>query len=358
MLTVTTCVAVERQCDRLGSALAVVAMPFPAPVRAGESDHRDRRTPFYAESGGQDSDVGLLTGPNLSAVIIDVQRSVQNLIAHTVRILDGSLTVGDTVHAAVDPEWRTGARQAHSGTHVVHAALRHVLGSNALQSGSYNRPGYLRLDFAWRGGLSEATRSEIEEVANLAIRRDLPVDVRYLPLEQARAEGALALFGETYDETVRVVEIGGEWSRELCGGHVAHSAQIGSLAVTGESSVGAGQRRIEAVTGIEPIRYLARERDLVGRIAAQLKARPEELPDRVASLLSRMKQIEREANDLRDRIMDRDADGYAAHAVDLDGVAYVGVTTTGDGRRSPKRSATASAAAPESSASSPGRASS
>ncbi|MDG4795660.1 alanine--tRNA ligase [Micromonospora sp. WMMD1082] len=292
------------------------------------------RTPFYAESGGQDSDAGLLTGPNLRAEIIDVQRPVKGLIAHTVRILDGSLAVGDPVHAAVDPQWRLGARQAHSGTHVVHAALRQVLGPNALQSGSYNRPGYLRLDFAWRGSLSDATRSEIEEVANLAIRRDLPVDVRYLPLAQARAEGALALFGETYDETVRVVEIGGEWSRELCGGtHVAHAAQIGSLALTGESSVGAGQRRIEAVTGIEAFRYLARERDLVTQLATQLKARPEELPDRVTALLSRMKQIEREANDLRDRLIDLDAEGYAANAVDIDGVAHVGVTTTGDGRR-------------------------
>ncbi|SCF19013.1 alanyl-tRNA synthetase [Micromonospora haikouensis] len=292
------------------------------------------RTPFYAESGGQDSDAGLLTGPNVRAEIIDVQRPVKGLIAHTVRILDGSLAVGDPVHAAVDPEWRIGARQAHSGTHVVHAALRQVLGPNALQSGSYNRPGYLRLDFAWRGGLTETTRSEIEEVANLAIRRDLPVEVRHLPLAQARAEGALALFGETYDDTVRVVEIGGEWSRELCGGtHVAHSAQIGSLALTGESSVGAGQRRIEAVTGIEAFRYLARERDLVTQLAAQLKARPEELPDRITTLLARLKQTEREADDLRGRLIDLDADTYAANAVDLDGVAYAGITTTGDARR-------------------------
>ncbi|MBM2621853.1 alanine--tRNA ligase [Actinoplanes sp. LDG1-06] len=292
------------------------------------------RSPFYAESGGQDSDAGLLTGPNLRAEVIDVQRPIKNLIAHTVRILDGTIAVGDTVHAQVDPEWRTGARQAHSGTHVVHAALRQVLGPGALQSGSYNRPGYLRLDFAWRGGLSDATRSEVEEVANLAIRRDLPVGVRYLPLDQARAEGALALFGETYDETVRVVEIGGDWSRELCGGtHVDRSAQIGSLAITGEQSVGAGQRRIEAVTGIEAFRYLARERDLVGRLAAQLKARPEELPERVTALLARMKQVEREAGDLRDRILDLDVAEYTAGALDLGGITYVGVTTTGDGRK-------------------------
>ncbi|WP_067502120.1 alanine--tRNA ligase [Actinoplanes sp. TFC3] len=292
------------------------------------------RSPFYAESGGQDSDAGMLTAANLHAEIIDVQRPVKGLIAHTVRILDGTLATGDSVHAAVDPEWRTGARQAHSGTHVVLAALRQVLGPTALQSGSYNRPGYLRLDFAWRGGLSETTRSEVEEVANLAIRRDLPVGVRYLPLEQARHEGAIALFGETYDETVRVVEIGGDWSRELCGGtHVDRSAQIGSLAITSEASVGAGQRRVEAVTGIEAFRYLARERDLVGRLAAQLKARPEELPDRITALLARMKQVEREASDLRDRILDLDVDEYAANAVDLGGIAYVGVTTAGDGRR-------------------------
>ncbi|GLZ01585.1 alanine--tRNA ligase [Actinoplanes sp. NBRC 103695] len=292
------------------------------------------RSPFYAESGGQDSDAGLLTGPQLRAEIIDVQRPVKGLIAHTVRILDGTLAAGDTVHATVDPEWRTGARQAHSGTHVVHAALRQVLGPTALQSGSYNRPGYLRLDFAWRGGLSDTARTEVEEVANLAIRRDLPVGVHHLPLAQAREEGALALFGETYDDTVRVVEIGGAWSRELCGGtHVEHSAQIGSIALTSESSVGAGQRRIEAVTGIEAFRYLARERDLVGRLAAQLKARPEELPDRITALMDRMKLVEQEAHGLRDRILDLDADGYAAHAVDLAGVAYVGVTTTGDGRR-------------------------
>ncbi|GGM25058.1 alanine--tRNA ligase [Micromonospora yangpuensis] len=296
------------------------------------------RTPFYAESGGQHADAGTLTGPNLRAEVVDVQRPVRGLVAHTVRVLDGGLTVGDDLHAAVDPEWRTGARQAHSGTHVVHAALRQVLGPTALQSGSYNRPGYLRLDFAWRGGLTEATRSEIEEVANLAIRRDLPVGVRYVSLEQARAEGALALFGETYDETVRVVEIGGEWSRELCGGtHVAHAAQIGSLALTGESSVGAGQRRVEAVTGIEAFRYLARERDLVQQLAAQLKARPEELPDRVSALLARMKQLERDGDDLRGRLVDLDADTHASNAVDIHGVAYVGVTTTVDARRLAER---------------------
>ncbi|MFI6921783.1 alanine--tRNA ligase-related protein [Nonomuraea spiralis] len=211
------------------------------------------RTPFYAESGGQDSDAGTLTGSGVTAEVLDVQRPIKGLVVHQVRVTTGELAVGARLQATVNAEWRLGARQAHSGTHVVHAALREVLGPAALQSGSYNRPGYLHLDFSWRGGLSAATRSELEEVANLAIRRDLPVSARYMPLAEARAMGALALFGETYDETVRVVEIGGAWSRELCGGtHVDHSAQIGTLALTAESSVGAGQRRVEAVTASRP----------------------------------------------------------------------------------------------------------
>ncbi|GGK25390.1 alanine--tRNA ligase [Pilimelia terevasa] len=283
------------------------------------------RSPFYAESGGQESDAGELTGPGVRAEVLDVQRPIKGLVVHQVRVLDGTLALDDRVHARVDPEWRLGARQAHSGTHVVHAALRHVLGPAALQSGSYNRPGYLRLDFSWRGALSEATRSEVEEAANAAVRRDLPVAVKYMTLPEARELGALALFGETYDETVRVVEIGGEWSRELCGGtHVQHAAQIGPLAVTGEASVGAGQRRVEAVVGIEAYRYLARERDLVARIAEQLRAPREELPDRIAAMVARMKQVEKELAELRARELLGAAASVAAGARDVNGVAFVG----------------------------------
>jgi alanyl-tRNA synthetase len=283
------------------------------------------RTPFYAESGGQDSDAGSLTGPSFSAEVLDVQRPVKGLVVHQIRVLGGTIALDDRVHAAVDPDWRLGARQAHSGTHVVHAALREVLGPTALQSGSYNRPGYLRLDFAWRGGLSEATRSEVEEAANLAIRRDLPVAVQNVPLAKARELGALALFGETYGETVRVVEIGGDWSRELCGGtHVDHSAQIGALAVTSESSVGAGQRRVEAVTGIEAFRYLARERDLVSRIAEQLRAPREELPDRIGQLVTSLRDAEKELEKMRAQAVLGGVAALVAQARDLGGIAYVG----------------------------------
>ncbi|MBW8482159.1 alanine--tRNA ligase [Actinomadura parmotrematis] len=291
------------------------------------------RTPFYAESGGQDSDAGEITAPSVTAEVLDVQRPVKGLVVHQVRVTGGELGVGQPVHARVDHEWRTGARQAHSGTHVVHAALREVLGPAALQSGSYNRPGYLRLDFAWRGALSPETRSEVEEAANVAVRRDLPVDVRYMPLPEARDIGALALFGETYDENVRVVEIGGAWSRELCGGtHVAHSSQIGSVAITGESSVGAGHRRVEAVTGLEGFRYLARERDLVSQIAEQLNAPRDELPARITALVERAKKAEREAQRLRDEITAGQAGKLAEDARDIDGIAYIATTTDGDAR--------------------------
>ncbi|MEU1373735.1 alanine--tRNA ligase [Streptomyces triculaminicus] len=291
------------------------------------------RTPFYAESGGQDSDAGALTGASVEAEVLDVQRPLPGLVVHQVRVTAGELAVGDAVRAAVDPEWRLGARQAHSGTHVLHAALRQVLGPTALQAGSYNRPGYLRLDFPWRGALGPAARGEVEEAANRALRRDLPVDVRWMSLPEAKELGALALFGETYGERVRVVEIGGAWSRELCGGtHVAHAAQVGVVALTAESSVGAGMRRLEAATGFEGFGYLARERDLVSRLAEQLQAPRAGLPERVAGLLERLKAADQRAEELRGRAALARAAELAAEAADVGGTLMVTATTDADAR--------------------------
>ncbi|MET9707719.1 alanine--tRNA ligase [Streptomyces griseus] len=288
------------------------------------------RTPFYAESGGQESDAGLLSGTSVEAEVLDVQRPLPGLVAHQVRITAGELALDDTVHAAVDPEWRLGARQAHSGTHVLHAALREVLGPTALQAGSYNRPGYLRLDFPWRGAPSATVRGEIEEAANRALRRDLPVGVRWMTLPEAKELGALALFDETYGERVRVVEIGGAWSRELCGGtHVERAAQIGTVALTSEGSVGAGMRRLEAAVGIEGFGYLARERDLVARIAEQLGAPRAELPDRIAGLLDRLKAADRENARLGQQVTSARAGELAEAATGANGVRTVTTTVTG-----------------------------
>ncbi|WP_127783156.1 alanine--tRNA ligase [Rhodococcus sp. X156] len=258
------------------------------------------RSPLYAESGGQESDAGVITGTDLDLEVLDVQKVAKRLWVHRVRVRGGEVTEGAQVLAQVDPVWRAGARQGHSGTHLVHAALREVLGPTALQSGSYNKPGYLRLDFAWQGGLSAATRSEVEEVTNRAVLEDLPVRVLHTSMAGAREMGALALFGETYDEEVRVVEIGGPWSRELCGGtHVLHSSQVGPVTLLGESSVGSGVRRIEAYVGMDAYRYLAKERALVQGLAATLKTPDADVPARVADLVERLRVAEKELEQTR-----------------------------------------------------------
>ncbi|MPQ99165.1 alanine--tRNA ligase [Modestobacter sp. I12A-02628] len=282
------------------------------------------RTPFYAESGGQVADAGELVWDGGRAEVLDVQRPVKGLVAHQVRVLEGELRPGVELTAEVDEEWRRSACQAHSGTHVVHAALRQVLGPQALQSGSYNRPGYLRLDFAWQGALDPEQRHDVEDVANAAVRADHAVRALQMTLPEAREFGALALFGETYGEQVRVVEIGGPWSRELCGGtHVRGSAQIGTLALTGESSVGSGVRRVEAVVGLEGFRYLARERDLVRQLADLLKTPQDGLVERVSGMLSRLRDVDRELAELRGQQTLAVAGELAAAARDVSGVQVV-----------------------------------
>ena len=282
------------------------------------------RTPFYAESGGQDSDAGVITGDGVSLEVVDVQRPVKGLIVHRVRITKGELLRGAPVLAAVDGEWRLGACQAHSGTHVMHAALRQVLGPTALQSGSYNKPGYLRLDFAWQSGLSQQIREAVEEAANWAIRADLNVTATYMPLATAREIGALALFGETYGEEVRVVEMGGPWSRELCGGtHVQHASQIGLVTITGESSIGSGVRRVEAFVGIEAFHYLAKERALVLGLTDALKVQPDQLIDRVAKLVAQLKAAEKQIADLKSARVLSDVSSIVATSRDLWGVGYI-----------------------------------
>ena len=283
------------------------------------------RTSFYAESGGQVADSGDIVTDQGVLKVLDVQRPIKGLVVHTVQVQDGPVRVGEQVQANVDPDWRVAACQAHSGTHVIHAALRQVLGPSALQSGSYNKPGYLRLDFAWGSALSPETRSEIEEVANLAVRRDLPVSAQFMTLPQARDWGALALFGETYDEQVRVVQIGGPWSRELCGGtHVAHSSQVGALTLTGESSVGSGVRRVEAFVGMDALHYLAGERAMVAELSGLVKVQPAELPARISELLTRVKDAEREIAKLRQQQVLAGAGDLVAGAKDVFGVRYVG----------------------------------
>lgn len=253
------------------------------------------QTSFYAESGGQSADLGLILGDAFKLEVLDVQKPVKGLVSHRVQVVSGGLARGNPVRTMVDSNWRLGAAQAHSATHVLHAALRQVLGPNALQSGSFNKPGYLRLDFAWNQALSLETRSEIEEISNLAIRQDLAVSAQQMSLPEAKAWGAVALFGETYDESVRVIEIGGPWSRELCGGtHVSRSSQIGLISVTGESSVGSGSRRIEAEVGIDALSSLNRDRLMLQKIAETLRVSPTGATEKLMVMLNEMKEIQRQ----------------------------------------------------------------
>ena len=251
-------------------------------------------TSFYAESGGQDSDSGFITGEGLSLEVLDVQKPVKGLVSHSVVVKRGSVAVGSKVSTEVSPEWRLGAAQAHSATHVVHAALRQVLGPQALQSGSYNKPGYMRLDFSWSEALSQATRTEIEEVTNLAIRQDLAVSAQFMSVKEAKDFGAVALFSETYDESVRVIQIGGPWSRELCGGtHVSRSSQVGLVSIIGEASVGSGSRRLEAYVGFEAFQALAAERALVASLTESLKVPREQLAEKIQTTVDELRAAQR-----------------------------------------------------------------
>jgi alanyl-tRNA synthetase len=252
-------------------------------------------TPLYAESGGQVADQGVLEGPGVRATISDVQKPVPGLISHTVTVTEGELSVGGSVSALVDPVTRYEGQRAHSATHLIHAALRDTLGPHATQAGSLNRPGYMRLDFSWNQSVSDATQSEIGEIVNNAIRDDLDVTTRILPVDDAKAAGAMALFGEKYGDVVRMVDIGGPWSRELCAGtHVSRSSQIGVVTLLGESSVSSTARRIEALVGTAAVADFSVEKSIMRRLTALLKTPREELPTRIEDLLGQVKNLEKQ----------------------------------------------------------------
>ncbi len=277
-------------------------------------------TPFYAEAGGQDSDAGVLLTPAGEVRVLDVQRPVPGLIVHKVEV-STELAVGDAVTAVVDGFNRRGACQAHSATHVIHAALRELVGSSATQAGSYNKPGYLRFDFSATKGLSPQLRAEIEERCNIAIRDDLAVSANQMRLEEAKALGAMAMFGEKYPPVVRVVEMGGAWSRELCGGtHVEHSSQIGMLTLLGEQSIGSGARRVEALVSTDAFAHMAAERALVSQLTDLLKVQPDQLGDRVESMIAELKSAQKTIAELRMVQLTASLAGIVEQSRDIGGV--------------------------------------
>ena len=258
-------------------------------------------TPFYAEGGGQAADIGVITGNGFVIDVQDVQQPVKGLSVHRAVVREGEAHPGAEVVAQVDVQRRRDGEKAHSGTHIVHAALHQVLGNEATQRGSFNKEGYLRFDFAWGESLSDSAKREVEEVANLAIRDNHEVIAREMPLAEAKALGAMSLFGEKYGNIVRMVEIGGEFSRELCGGtHVGTSSEIGSLTLLTEQSVGSGNRRVEALVGMNSFEHLAAERTLVNQLTSMMKVQSSsELPEKINQTLAKLKSAEKELEKLR-----------------------------------------------------------
>lgn len=281
-------------------------------------------TPMYAESGGQLADRGTIVAGEATVEITDVQKIAKKLWVHRGQVLGGSIEIGQAVTAEYDQQWRHGARQAHTATHLIHGALREVLGPTAVQAGSMNRPGYLRFDFNYTEQLSPQQLEQIATITNQVVDADHEVNTLETSLDHAKDMGALALFGENYGERVRVVEIAGPFSTELCGGtHVSHSSQIGPVSVLGESSVGSGARRIEAYSGLDAFRYFSKEAALAHGVAQSLKAKPNEVPERIESLTRKLKEAEKQVAALRQQQMAAKAAEYANDAVDVNGIAVV-----------------------------------
>jgi len=267
----------------------------PAAVAGDDVEIVLDRTPFYAEGGGQLADAGRILVSNGAIIDVDdVQQPVEGLYVHRARVVDGEVQTGLAAIGSVDVERRRAISRAHTATHMVHKAMRELLGETATQAGSENAPGRFRFDFPNAGAVPPSVLVDVEQRVNEILVDDLAVEAELMSLAEARESGAMALFGEKYGDVVRVVSVG-EWTRELCGGTHAHrTGQLGIIKLLGEASIGAGVRRIEALVGIDAYQFLAREHTLVHLLTEQLKAPADELPDRVASLVERLRSAEKE----------------------------------------------------------------
>jgi alanyl-tRNA synthetase len=258
------------------------------------------RTAFYAEGGGQLADQGVIELDNGARVEVrDVQSPITGLIVHKAVVLDGEVTLGRAAQGHVDIARRRSISRAHTATHMVHKAFREALGETATQAGSENAPGRFRFDFSATGSVPASVMADVEARVNDVVLDDLAVHAEYMSQAEAVKSGAMALFGEKYGDTVRVISVG-DWARELCGGtHTERSGQLGVIKLLGESSIGSGVRRVEALVGSDAYRFLAREHVIVNQLADALKARPEELPERVSSIVEKLRAAEKEIEKIR-----------------------------------------------------------
>jgi alanyl-tRNA synthetase len=282
------------------------------------------RTPFYAEGGGQLADGGRIELANGAIVEVrDVQSPITGLPVHRATVVLGEVSVGEAAHALVDIERRRSISRAHTATHMVHKAIREALGDTATQAGSENAPGRFRFDFNAQHAVPLSLLRDIEARVNAVLLEDLPVHAEVMSQQQALESGAMALFGEKYGSAVRVVSVG-EWARELCGGtHAQRSSQLGVVKLLGEASIGSGVRRVEALVGADAYSFLAREHAIVGQLTDVLKGRPEDLPERVNGIITRLREAEREIATFRQQQALAVAPGLVAGARQIGPVRLV-----------------------------------
>ena len=282
------------------------------------------RTPFYAEAGGQQADTGELRGASFTVRVDDVQVPVTGLRVHRGTVTTGEVALDAAVVAEVDRVRRASISRAHTATHLVHAGVRVALGPSATQAGSLNAPGRMRFDFTSpAGAVAPAALAGIEDEVNSVLQENREVAAYETSMDEARRLGAMMLFGEKYGDRVRVVDMG-DYSRELCGGtHVGRTGEIGMVKVLSEASIGSGIRRVDALVGLDAFRFLSREHVLVSNLAEQLKARPEDLPERINTLVERLRTAERDLEKVRAGAVLSSAGALAEAAEDVDGVALV-----------------------------------
>jgi alanyl-tRNA synthetase len=290
-------------------------------------------TPFYAESGGQAGDAGELRNPSTRVVVEDTIKVQASVHGHHGRVVEGTVSVGDVFTARVDGERRLRTVRNHSATHLMHKALREVLGEHVQQKGSLVTAERTRFDFVQNTPMSDAQIAEVEVLVNAEILANAATQSRVLPIEEAQKLGAMMLFGEKYGDEVRVLDIGS--SRELCGGtHVQRTGDIGLFKIVAEGGVAAGIRRVEAVTGGNALAYLQQLEGTVNGLAGTLKATPAEVPVRVAAVLDHVRALEKEITALKSKLASSQGDELLAQAVDVNGVKVLAALLQGGDAKS------------------------
>ncbi|MEU9101760.1 alanine--tRNA ligase [Streptomyces sp. NPDC048361] len=304
--------------------LLVDGVPSPAATEGDEVEVVLDRSPFYAEGGGQLADQGRIKLDSGAVIEIrDVQKPVPGVHVHKGVVQVGEVTVGASAYAAIDTKRRRAIARAHSATHLTHQALRDALGPTAAQAGSENSPGRFRFDFGSPAAVPGTVLTDVEQKINEVLARELDVQAEVMSIDEAKKQGAIAEFGEKYGERVRVVTIG-DFSKELCGGtHVHNTAQLGLVKLLGESSIGSGVRRIEALVGVDAYNFLAREHTVVAQLQELVKGRSEELPEKISTMLGKLKDAEKEIEKFRAEKVLQAAAGLVDSAKDIRGTALV-----------------------------------